>query len=181
MSRLTIDEYVCHSCAVGSIANVGSCQNAEMVMRRFCELQLGTNSGYRKNYPLLNAFYVFCAGPEVKSNEKGGTGHSVDHWPRYGTEFAQYLIDNGLGGVATLPAKKNAKHHPTSTAQTWLWSPDQTAVEKWWTDLQARDNAGGSKLPANYTPSACVVDDDNYDEEYDEPYEDEDYLPDDDY
>jgi hypothetical protein len=151
-----------------------------MAMRRFCESQLGTQNQYRNRYPFLTAFYVFCAGPEVKSTEKGGTGHSKDHWPRYGTEFAQYILDNGLGLVATLPAKHNDKHHAESTAQTWLWSPDQQGVEKWWTALQERDAAGQSKLPANYKP-ATVADDYDDDPPEDDYYEDEDYFPDDDF
>ena len=133
---IVITTYVAGSCAVSSIANVGSCKSPVQVLTEFCKNELGTLDSFRKEYGKLACFYVFCAGPEVRSDEPGGTGHSKNHWPRYGTETAQYIMDNGLGEVVTVGPKKNLKHHSTSTAQTWLWSPDQKAMERWWNRQQ---------------------------------------------
>jgi hypothetical protein len=134
---MTIQTYVCGSCAVSSLSAVGSCKNPIDVLTRFCKQELGVIAEYQTAYTKLACFYVFCAGPEVKSTEKGGTGHSKNHWPKYGTELAQYIKDCKLGEIVTLGPKLNLKHHSTSTAQLWAWSPDQQAVEAWWTKQQA--------------------------------------------
>jgi hypothetical protein len=137
---MNVSTYVCSSCAVASIADIGSHKDPVGVLIAFCKGELGVKDVYRKQYGILTNFYVFCAGPEVKSTEKGGSGHSKNHWPRYGTEFAAYLVENELGEVVTLGPKLNAKHHSTSTAQVWVWSPDQKAVEKWWDKQQKRSS-----------------------------------------
>ena len=129
---ITINQYVCGSCAVASIATIGSCTGPEDVLKRFCKTELGERSSYRKDYRILTSYYVFCAGPEVTSKAKGGSHHSKDHWPRYGTELAAYILSNGLGEVVTVGPKKNLKHHKDTTAQVWVWSPDQKAMERWW-------------------------------------------------
>lgn len=136
MSALITGTYVCGSCAVTSISSLGSCKNPIDALQQFCKVELGVPNCYTPSYGKLTCYYIFCAGPEVKSTEVGGTHHSKDHWPKYGTEFAQFLIDNKLGEVVTLGPKKNLRHHPTSTAQVWAWSPDQTALEEWWNKHQ---------------------------------------------
>jgi hypothetical protein len=79
----------------------------------------------------LTCFYAFVAGPEVPATAPGGSHHSKA-WVKYGTEFAEFIRENKLGEVVTVGPKPNKKHHPKSTAQAWLWSPDQSAVEAWW-------------------------------------------------
>lgn len=138
---LAVNNYVCNSCAVSSISNVGSCENAVDVMRQFCLHELGGKTEFRDGYNKLVCFYVFCAGPEVPSGQKGSSHHSKDHWPKYGTEFAQFIVDNGLGEVQTLGPKRNLKHHAATTAQVWIWSPNQKAVETWWNDYQKVNKA----------------------------------------
>lgn len=104
----------------------------------FCKSQLGVGNRYAGPiaYNNLITFYIFCAGPEVKSTEPGGSHHSKNHWPRYGTEFAQFLVDNNLGMVATLGQRENVKHHAGCTAQLWMWAPNQKACEAWWDAYQ---------------------------------------------
>lgn len=133
-----LTNYMCGSCAVSSISNVGGCKNPVDVLEKFCKTELGEIDSYRKVYSKLVCYYVWCAGPEVKSTEPGGSHHSKDHWPRYGTELAQYIVDHKLGDVVTLGPKHNIKHHPSTTAQVWAWSPDQKAMEDWWTKRQKR-------------------------------------------
>jgi len=141
-----IEQFVCGSCAVGSLEGIGEHKNPEDVLRNFCYNQLGIRTKYRKTYSTLTCFYVFCAGPEVKSNEKGGSHHSKNHWPKYGTELAQYITDNELGDIVTIGPKKNLKHHKTTTAQAWIWSPDQKALERWWDVNFKRD----PKVPSDF-------------------------------
>jgi hypothetical protein len=129
---MTINTYVCGSCAVASIANVGEHHNPKEVLKIFCGQTLGVKSSFKPSYSKLQCFYIFCAGPEVKSSEPGGSHHSKNHWPRYGTEFAQYLIEHKLGEIVTVGPKVNLRHHPSTTAQLWAWSPDQKALETWW-------------------------------------------------
>ena len=127
-----ISAYVCGSCAVGSIANVGGCKNPVDVLKQVCSAELGKLSQFRKEYPKLTCFYVFCAGPEVPKEHPNGSHHSKAHWLTYGTDLARYITENKLGEIVTLGPKFNAKHHPNTTAQVWVWSPNQKAVEKWW-------------------------------------------------
>ena len=134
---MVIATYICGSCAVAGIQGIGDYKSPEEVLKLLCQQELGKIDGkFKVEYSKLTTYYIFCAGPEVKSTEKGGSHHSKDHWPKYGTEFAKFLVDNKLGEVVTVGPKFNAKHHPTTTAQVWAWSPDQKAVEEWWTNVQ---------------------------------------------
>lgn len=120
------------SCAVTAIQNLGMHKDAISAMSAFCKLELGTIDGvFVKSYGTLAAFYIFSAGPEVPKDHPNGSHHSKE-WTRYGTEFAQFITDNNLGVVVTVGPKFNKKHHPKTTAQCWLWNPDQDAVVAWW-------------------------------------------------
>lgn len=136
---MVIREYECDSCAMASINNLGIHKDAVHALKSFCMAGLGaktnkfvTGAG-SKQFSKLTSFYLFCAGPEVPQNSPGGSHHSKE-WVRYGTEFAEYIVEHGLGEVVTVGPKLNAKNHPRSTAQTWLWSPNQKALEQWWVD-----------------------------------------------
>lgn len=131
--EMEVTDYTAGSCAIMSLEKIGSCSGPVEVLTTLCESELGKLHKFRDTYGTLACFFVFSAGPEVK-----GFGHSKSHWLRYGTEFAKYLVDNKLGEVVTLGPKRNLKHHPKTTAQIWVWSPDQKAVEKWWTNQQKR-------------------------------------------
>lgn len=117
------------SCAAIAIGNLGNCKGPEDAMKVFCKAQLildNSRYGGGVSFNTLYTFYTFIAGPE-----KEGHYHSKT-WVKYGTEFAAFLKKEKLGHVVTLPKKLNAKHHPDTTCQVWLWGPDQKAVEKWW-------------------------------------------------
>lgn len=120
---LSVNTYVAGSCALSSIQDLGSHKNPVEAMQQFCKLELSTIGD---DYRILAAFYVFVAGPEVP-----GHGHSKP-WVRYGTEFAEFLVNEKLGSVATLGQTYNLKHHKDTTCQVWIWKPDQKAVAKWW-------------------------------------------------
>lgn len=129
---MTIETYVCSACTTGSIASLGTQKDAKSAMLNFCKSQLISAPNRfdppdASRFQTLISFYIFTAGPEEK-----GHGHSQP-WVKYGTEFAAYIRKNKLGKIATCPAKLNLKHHPKTTCQTWLWSPDQEAMEAWWT------------------------------------------------
>lgn len=128
--------WICGSCAANGIEQLGNEPDAVTAMSNFCRQQLGEINGFTKAYQPLFNFYVFVAGPEVPLGEPGGGYHSKA-WVKYGTEFAEFINKNGLGVVATVPAKLNLKFHPTTKAQIWIWSPDQDAVVKWWNNQQA--------------------------------------------
>lgn len=133
--KMSISEYVAGSCAVAGISDLGRHTGATAAMIDFCKSQLGAgrtkfSKADKRTYPTLTTFYVFCAGPE-----EPGHGHSKK-WVRYGTEFAAFIKKHKLGEVVTVGPKPNAKYHATTTAQVWLWSPDQKAVETWWTKYQ---------------------------------------------
>jgi hypothetical protein len=147
---MTIGTYCCGSCAIGSLESIGQHANAEEVFSIFCQSQLGIPDRYtpNKQYAKLITFYIFCAGPETPK-EQGGNHHSKDHWPKYGTEFAQFLIDNNLGMVGTLGARENVKHHKGFTAQLWMWAPNQEACESWWTDYQKNGKTVGTANSKN--------------------------------
>lgn len=138
---MEIQTYFGGSCAVSAIKNLGIHSNAEDAMKAFCSTELGVIDEYfgRNVYGTLACFYVFSAGPEVPKNHPNGSHHSKD-WTRYGTEFAQFITDNKLGEIVTVGPKFNAKHHKTTTAQVWLFNPDQKAMEAWWSAYIERHN-----------------------------------------
>lgn len=144
-------KWKCGSCAGADICGLGQHKNAEDAMFAFCSSQLGSpDKGdllktVRKKYEKLYSFYTWIAGPEVPKGAKGSSHHCKD-WVRYGTEFAEFIEANGLGKVATLGQKLNAKFHPTTTCQVWLWSPDQKACETWWTENYDRLKKAGCKV-----------------------------------
>jgi len=128
----------CGSCAGQSISNLGSHKDPVDAMVAFCKNQLLIGgSGYTpfgtqsKNpgFTLLCPHFVWIAGPEVP-----GKGHSSpSKWYAYGTEFAAYIEKYGLGKVATTGPIINYKYHPDTTCQIWIWTPDQKAMEAWYT------------------------------------------------
>lgn len=130
---LNVGTYVCGSCAGSSIHSLGSHTGPGEAMSQFCKLELGEYDKFAgvQAWRLLAPFYVFIAGPEVKAGQPGSSHHSKA-WVKYGTEFAAFILENGLGQVATLAPKLNAKHHATTTCQIWIWSPDQEAMGRWW-------------------------------------------------
>ncbi len=128
---MQIGKWVCGSCAAAPIENLGEHANALDAMSAFCRLALGNIAEFTKKYQTLFTFYVFIAGPEVAAGEPGSSHHSKP-WVKYGTEFAAFIEENKLGLVSTLPPRLNLKFHPKSTAQIWIWHPDQTALENWW-------------------------------------------------
>ena len=133
---MNIATYFVSSCAVASISNLGKHKNAKEAMIAFCSQELPMSSYGIGKFPKLTANYVFCAGPEVPLGEKGGSHHSKP-WVRYGSEFAEFLLENGLGKIATPGPILNFKHHSDSTCQVWVYQPDQEAVEKWWRGIKS--------------------------------------------
>ena len=128
---MTISTYFGGSCAAGAITNLGEHKNGLHAMKEFCTTNLGFKSVFTKEYSKLLNFYVFIAGPEVPLGQPGSSHHSKE-WVKYGTEFALFIKENELGELATVGPKPNAKYHKTTTAQIWLWSPNQAAMEAWW-------------------------------------------------
>lgn len=133
---MNIRTYLHASCASSAIEDLGAHRDALDAMSYFCKNELGTLGGYIKKYGKLACFYSFVAGPEVP-----GKGHSKP-WVKYGTEFAQFIVDNKLGEIATLGPKKNSKHHSDTTAQVWMWSPNQESIEAWWSETLKGMNNG---------------------------------------
>ena len=131
---MEISSYCCNSCALSSISMLSSAGSAVKALHEFCAQELG-NAKYGA-FCLAAPFYVFVAGPEVKAGQPGSSHHSAQ-WVKYGTEFAQYILDNDLGEIATTPAKLNLKYHPDTKCQAWIWSPNQENLEKWWKQQQA--------------------------------------------
>lgn len=136
MNVMTISVYTCGSCALSTISNLGTHTDALAAMVAFCKLEMPPTLSFKtvsKNGEcILAPFYVYVAGPEV-----AGHGHSKA-WVRYASEFTQFILDNHLGTVVTNGPKQNQKHHPDTTCQTWVWSPDQKAMEQWWQGYKKR-------------------------------------------
>lgn len=125
---MTISTYKCQSCACADISSLGSHSGPVDAMRYFCNHEMRNPYGYGgRSFNKLAPFYVFVAGPEIP-----GKGHSSKSWVRYGTEFAEFIQNEGLGIVVSPGPKINHKYHPDTTCQTWVWSPDQEAMEKWY-------------------------------------------------
>ena len=92
---MLITSYFVGSCAVSTIAGLGECKNAKEAMIAFCSQEL-PKSPYSSKFPLLTANYVFCAGPEIARGKPDSSHHSKS-WVKYGTEFAEFIVENGLG------------------------------------------------------------------------------------
>lgn len=128
---MNVSTYTCSSCAISSITDLGTQPNALEAMKTFCSRELGAASKFSTSFLKLTPYYIYCAGPEVPASDPHGSHHSKA-WVKYGTEFTEFILANKLGTIATLGQKYNLKHHPNTTAQLWMWSPDQEAMEAWW-------------------------------------------------
>lgn len=133
---MEITTYSCGSCALASISMISDAGSAEHAMELICQQnfpagRLMPTAKFRRLAP----FYVWVAGPEIP-----GKGHSKA-WVKYGTEFAAYIQEHGLGQVATLGPRINEKYHPDTTCQTWIWAPDDEAVWNWHQALKEKQNA----------------------------------------
>lgn len=129
---MNISTYTCNSCCLATISDLGSGTDAHSSMVEFCTKELRPPNKFAPGqYVTLAPYYIYCAGPEVPWNHENGSHHSKP-WTKYGTEFTAFIVENGLGEVTTLGQKFNKKYHPTTTAQVWLWSPNQAAMEAWW-------------------------------------------------
>lgn len=125
---MNVSTYMADCCGVSAIANLGSHKNAEEAMKQFCKAEL---VGYGDAFVIPNVYYVFTAGPEVPAGQPGSSHHSKA-WVKYGTEFAAYIVEHGLGDIATLGQHLNLKYHPNTTCQVWLWHPNAKALKAWW-------------------------------------------------
>lgn len=123
---MNIQEYFAAACTTAGISGLGVCKDAPDAMATFCRSVFGSSAAFGAKRSPITTFYVFTAGPE-----EPGHGHSRP-WVKYGTEFEAYIRDNNLGEITTLGAHLNLKHHAKTTCQTWLWRPDQKALETWW-------------------------------------------------
>ena len=133
---MIIKTYFGGSCAVASCERLGDHSSAKDAMLGVCLHELGPckKQGFGTSISSirdLTPFYTFIAGPEVKAGAPGSSHHSKS-WVAYGTEFAQFIIDHGLGRITTLPKKLNKKYHPDTTCQIWIWDPDLTAITQWY-------------------------------------------------
>jgi hypothetical protein len=162
------------SCAVTAIVSLSRHTDAVDAMKTFCGRELGRLDGFIAKYAKLAAYYVFTAGPEVKPGEQGSSHWSVAGWTKYGTEFAQFIRDNNLGEIVTVGPKYNMKHHPTTTAQVWLWNPDQNAMEAWWSTMQGKT----PEVPAPVKQAVAVAPDEDEDEDDPDFGEEPDYEED---
>jgi hypothetical protein len=150
---MTVKDYVSGSCAGGEIISLSTQKDAKDAMRCFCRAVLGARGGpttglYRSSsqpkYNCTASHYVFIAGAEKDSDG----GKTQKAWPNYGSDFAQYILDEKLGLIATLPKTRNRKYHPETTCQIWIWQPDQLALEKWWDGESAHEIAEEKKKAA---------------------------------
>lgn len=129
---LNVGTYLCNSCAASGISCLGSSKDAVDALWNFCSQELGSSSAWgESSFATLTPYYVFVAGPEVGKDDPGGSHHSKA-WTRYGTEFAEYIVEHGLGIIATAGSRLNLKHHAKTTCQVWIWGPDQKALETWY-------------------------------------------------
>lgn len=118
-------------CASSGIYALGECKDAKSAFTEFCKQVFRTYDGTIDTKTHLTNFYVYLAGPEVPQYTPGGSHHSKK-WVRYGTNFTDFLRRNKLGKVVSPGAKLNLKHHRESTAQIWVWSPNEKAVKAWY-------------------------------------------------
>ena len=70
---------------------------------------------YHKKTLRTKAFYIFT----------GVTRRAV-----YGERLATYILENKLGEISTIKARKNA--NSGNMIQVWTWGVNKTNLEKWW-------------------------------------------------
>lgn len=139
--------WVGNSCSTGPIAGLGTMPDAYHAMLKFCCIELARRNYYegydQTNFRPTHTFYTFSAGPEEPGHGESKT------WVKYGTEFAQFILDNKLGDVATLGPHKNVRYHPNTTCQLWIWRPDRAALIEWFKPLISKIPKTLPGRPAN--------------------------------
>jgi hypothetical protein len=60
--------------------------------------------------------------------------------PTYGQRFARFITRNKLGTVVGGKPAYNRINHPSHLVRTWVWNPDQRALEEWFKEALKRRN-----------------------------------------
>jgi hypothetical protein len=117
-------------CGISEITSLSNHTTPEEAMVDFCKQVFGTyrQTGFgglrRSNATYFYTYYMFTAavyetGPYSKR--------------KYGQDFADFILNHGLGKVATIDAEVNFAFHADHKVQAWLWQPDRTTLAAWWT------------------------------------------------
>lgn len=145
-------------CGFQEISSLSNHQTPEQAMAAFCASHFGSirkknpngkdDRSYGDGPHTLYTFYVFTAaiyGPKKRDNVFSNRG-------LYGAKFAEFIKEQKLGTVTTIPAKVNKAFHPDHKVQVWIWHPSREPLTRWWqgfsTAKQAEEAAKKAEIAA---------------------------------
>lgn len=115
--------YKTQCCAIQEIGGLSYHADAEDAMIAFCKqvfvgkVKFGTANARSGT---IYSFYLFTAAV--------GEHYRVS----YGSNFEEFIKENGLGKVWASPKIKNLAFHSDHSNQVWIWMPDYKALKEWW-------------------------------------------------
>jgi hypothetical protein len=122
MGNLSTSNTQC--CAIQEIGSLcGYKGNPRLAMVDFCRESILRQVKYRGStgsQDTIYSYYLFSArvdSPNVAT---------------YGTQFAKFIEENGLGEVWGSSIRKNEAFHASHWNQVWIWTPDRAKILTWW-------------------------------------------------
>ena len=128
-------------CAVDEIDGLAHAGTPRQAMQDFCERlhinrpyepERDYNGQFRSSYDYYDraetkpaAFYIFTG---VEKVDEGGNRVATG----YGSKFAAYIKEQGLGSVTESVARKNRVNHPDHTVKVWVWAPSEQGLKEWY-------------------------------------------------
>ncbi len=114
-------------CAVDEICHLSYSNNAKDAMKDFCDYLCGYEEEENEKLDPA-AFYTFTGVVKFKGTECARNRGYYN----YGKAFKAFILRNKLGMVTESQARPNRINHPNHVVKVWVWSPNATALNKWW-------------------------------------------------
>ena len=134
-------------CAIQEIAGLGDHNSAHDAMISFCHQSLPKPPrfcGLEAKRNTVYSFYLFTAACDDGSSP-------------YGDDFADLILQEGLGEVIASGKVVNRAFHADHSNQVWIWTPNVEALRAWW-ELHKDDPISDENFD----------DDDDYEDDLDE-------------
>lgn len=135
-------------CALTEITGLKDSKNAPEAMRTLCRDRAANRWTAKAKPHQLKPFGNVMIFTGVVSNR------SKTDIPRggytYGPRFAKFIEKEGLGEVTLVAKAYNSLNHPGHLVATWVWKPDNEAIQEWWEKDQRGKKPTTSKEEASW-------------------------------
>jgi hypothetical protein len=115
-------------CALSEIVGLQYDGSAKDSLRRLCRARASTSpyTLQRKLQPFGNVLIFTGVVSNRSKTERLAGGYT------YGPRFSKFIEKEKLGTVKLVAKAYNSLNHPGHLVATWVWNPDNKAIQAWW-------------------------------------------------